>query len=136
MANQIHTTHSFLQKPITYGWGWAVLKFWRFQPRIVLKSFLNCYYFLIFPDSGLVSRNNKKALRNIYVCYCHCFIRQYIRNNLKLSIQCPRTSRACLSLFQHPRTLLILTSLCHLNMCTRNQFLKFVWSKFQPGDCS
>ena len=43
------------------------LIFWRFQPQIVLKLFL----FLIFPNSGLVARKNKNALRNTCLLLFH-----------------------------------------------------------------
>ena len=39
------------------------LIFWRFQPQIVLKLFL--FSAVIFPNSGLVARNNKRVLRNM-----------------------------------------------------------------------
>ena len=45
-----------------------------FSGDFILKLFLklNCSYFLIFPNSGLVVRNNKKALMFFFhsaVCY-------------------------------------------------------------------
>ena len=83
-----------------------------------LKLFLNCSYFLIFLNSGLVARNNtcKMALRNMRLLLFHP------AKNLKLSIQRPRTRRACLSLFQRPMTKLNSDKFyfhVHLKLCTR-----------------
>ena len=100
-----------------------------------LKLFLNCSYFLIFLNSELVTRKNtcKMAQRNIF---------------LKLYIQRSRMWfmwRACLSLFQRRmapdgQAKFWSTSFVfmYFSICVQglNKFLKFFWSKFQPGDCS
>ena len=54
----------------------------------------NCPYFLILPKSGIVARNNKKALRNACLLLFHSALCD------KISIQRPRSWRACWSLFQ------------------------------------
>ena len=41
------------------------LNFWRFEPQIVLKLFLFFDISKQCPNSELVARNNKKALRNM-----------------------------------------------------------------------
>ena len=88
----------------------------------MLKLFLNCSYFLIFPNSRLVVRNNfKKVQKNTCLLLFHPALCEKLPENIN-------TASANV------------TSLCihvHLNLCTRlNKVLKFVLSKFQPGDCS
>ena len=73
------------------------------------------YFLPIFPNSRLVPRNNKRALRNTYLLLLHPAESE---KKLKLSIWRSRTLQACL---QRPMIQLILTNLCkhgHLNQCS------------------
>ena len=69
MCVKLHYT-LFLQELVTFGWSWDVLNF---LASFSLKLFLNCSYFLIFLNSGLVARTNtcKMALRNICFLLFH-----------------------------------------------------------------
>ena len=89
------------------------LIFWRYS----LKLILNCSYFLIFPNSGLVARNNKKALRNTYLLLFHPAVcKKKINETVNTAL-----ANVTSLLITVPAPV-ILTSLCihvHLNLCTR-----------------
>ena len=90
--------------------SWAVLNFFG---DFSLKLFLKCSYFLIFPNSRLVTRNNKGAKKYVFAS---CFIHRYTKN---LTVSANVTSLLIFFFSQQILTILCIHLQYHLNLCTR-----------------